>query len=1210
MIISLLLSVTVGHGQNYVFGRMDVPVGPGAFSTTAGDFNGDGIVDLVSANQGNNTVSVVLGKVDGGFNAPVSYATGPAPTAVVSGDFNNDGILDLAVTDGNCAYQEAAPALYVLVCDAGTVSILLGNGDGSFQPPLDYATGKNPSALAAADFNGDGKLDLAMVNLEDGTVSVLLGRGDGSFQPQVVYQVPSAQNLVIGDFNNDHKLDLVVSGVTVSTLLGNGDGTFQAPLNYGVSSQLQGSALAAADFNLDGKLDLYADGGLFLGNGDGTFVLHASYAVPNGAASATATDLNNDGKPDVVVAGQSGVSILLGNGDGSFQTAVKYAEPYYSTEVLAADVNGDGRLDLAVANSGCATPFSCSATASAATGPASISLLLGLGDGSFVGGTQYPIQAASLQMQVISADFNGDGKPDFAVDAPYSVATTELVVYLGNGDGTLQAQISTTVPSNGAIAAADLNGDGKADIAMVYTNCTQGACLPGYAAVLISNGDGTFQPPVPYATGLQPGSLVIGDFNGDGKPDLATSNSASNNISILLNNGDGTFPTHVEYSTGTSTGEIISGDFNGDGKLDLVVLAGTGVSVLLGNGDGTFQPPVNYAVSEAASLAAGDFNSDGKLDLAVTTQQDSQPLVVLLGNGDGTFRTAPPSGSASGYPAVGDFNADGKPDLIMDGAAILLGKGDGTFGQPFIVSLGSGIAAVVDINHDGVPDVVGGTGYNTPAGEIGVLLSTAFKAVAPASLNFGAQGVGTMSAPQTITISNPASVSFNITNIAASGTFSQTNDCGASLAAGAHCAITVTFSPNSTGLESGTILLSDSTKTSPATIPLSGSGVNGPALTADPSRAIFPSQAVGTSSTPTPIMLVNSGNSGLNISGISVTGTDSADFTQTNHCGASLAPGGSCTINVTFTPTIGGSRTASLSISGTEPGSPLSVELAGTAIGPSANLSPTTLTFASQVVGTTSTAQTATLTNSGNAPLNIAGISASGEFAQTNTCGTSLAIGSSCQISVTFVPSAAGNASGTITVAQSGGGSPQTIALSGVGVAAADFTVGLASGSQASQAIAAGQNAQFSIAVAPAGSFTGAVNLSCSITPSATPAPSCNLSSTTVQLSGASQTVTVTISTAASTTASHSGLPFGGAPVAWAVLLGTLLPWRRKRALLMAITVIAYAGLSVIGCGGGGSSSSAHTTTTPGTPAGTYTATITAVSGSLSHNTSMTVVVQ
>ena len=1201
LIICFLLSVTASYGQTYVFGRTDLPVGPGAFSIATGDFNGDGIVDLVSANQADNTVSVVLGNVDGGFNPPVSYATGPQPTAVVSGDFNNDGIQDLAVTDGNCAYQEVAMALYDLVCDAGTVSILLGNGDGSFQPHLDYATGKQPSALAAGDFNGDGKLDLAIVNAQDDSVSVLLGQGDGTFQSQVVYKVAVGQSLVIGDFNNDHKLDLAVGGPSV--LLGNGDGTFQAPITYVGSSQQNGPTLAAADFNLDGKLDLYAGGALFLGNGDGTFVLHATYAIANGEA-ATAADLNSDGKPDLVIAQQSGgISVLLGNGDGSFQTTVGYAGSYYSSDVLVADVNGDGRLDLAAANSGCGTPFSCSAT-----GPASISLLLGLGDGTFVGGTQYPFQSGNPALQVVSADFNGDGKPDFAAETPSTAQnTTTLAVYLGNGDGTLQAQISTTVPSNGDIAAADLNADGKADVAMVYANCTQGTCLPGYVAVLIGNGDGTFQSPVPYATGLQPGSVVIGDFNGDGKPDLATSNSTSDNISILLNNGNGTFPAHVEYPTGLAPGNIISGDFNGDGKLDLVVSTETGISLLLGNGDGTFRPRLDYVISGAGPLAAGDFNSDGKLDLAV----GSQPLVVLLGNGDGTFQTAPPSGSAGGYPAVGDFNADGKPDLLMSGATIMLGNGDGTFREPFGVSGGTGIVAVVDINHDGVPDVVGGTGYSTAAGEIVVLLSTAFKAVAPAALNFGSQGVGTTSAPQTITISNPASVSFNISSIAASGNFSQTNDCGVSLAAGAHCTITVSFSPTASGLESGAITLSDSTKASPAAIPLSGTGVNGPALTVNPDRAIFSSQTVGTSSKPAPVMLLNTGNSGLSITGISIAGQDSSDFTQTNNCGASLAAGGACAVNVTFTPTTGGSRMASISISGTEPGSPQSVELVGTALGPAATLSPTTLTFASQTVGATSTAQTATLTNSGNAPLNITSISASGDFAQTNTCGTSLAIGSSCQISVTFTPSASGNRTGSITVAQGGGGGPLTIALSGAGVAVPDFTVGLASGSQASQTVAAGQNAQFSLAVAPAGTFTGTVNLSCSVTPTTSPAPTCSLSSSGVQLgSSGTQTVTVTVGTAAPVAARADFLP-GAMPVAWAAMFlgaGWLLP--RKRKLLMMIAVMTLAGASAIGCGGGGSSSTSHTTTTPGTPAGTYTATVTATSGSLSHSTTMTVVVQ
>jgi hypothetical protein len=151
-------------------------VGPGAFAVASGDCNGDGIVDMVSVNQGDNTVSVLMGNLEGGFNPQVTYPTGAAPTAVVTGDFNNDGNLDLAVTDGNCAVEGGPNATTALSCSPGTVSILLGNGDGSFQPHLDYATGKGPSSLAAGDFNGDGKLDLAIANGQDGTVSALLGR--------------------------------------------------------------------------------------------------------------------------------------------------------------------------------------------------------------------------------------------------------------------------------------------------------------------------------------------------------------------------------------------------------------------------------------------------------------------------------------------------------------------------------------------------------------------------------------------------------------------------------------------------------------------------------------------------------------------------------------------------------------------------------------------------------------------------------------------------------------------------------------------------------------------------------------------------------------------------------------------------------------------------------------------------------------------------
>ncbi len=1179
-------------------------VGPGAFAAATGDFNGDGIADVVSVNQGDNTVSVVLGNLAGGFNPQVSYPTGPAPTAVVTGDFNNDGNLDLALTDGNCAYQVVGMAITELECDGGTVSILLGNGDGSFQPHLDYAIGKNPSALATADFNGDGKLDLAIVNSQDGTISVLLGHGDGTFQAQVLYTVPGVQSLVVGDFNNDHKVDLVVGGGTLSTLLGNGDGTFQTPLNN--SAHVGAFGLAAADFNHDGILDVFAGGGVFLGNGDGTFVLHATYPAPSAGASAAAADLNGDAKPDLVLVQQNSLTVLLGNGDGTFQTPVPYGIALYAADVVITDLNGDGRLDLAVAESGCQA-YSCSATATA-----TVSVLLGLGDGTFVGGVTYPFQSGFPASQVLSGDFNGDGKADLAAETafPPDEEPTPIGVFFGNGDGTLQPDIPSSLPQPaGALAAGDLNGDGKSDLASVYFNCTNGnnTCIPGQAVVLLSNGDGTFQPPATYTVGLQPETLTIGDLNGDAKPDLAVTNSASNTVSVLLNNGDGTFLPHVDYATGVGPGTILSGDFNGDGKPDLVIQTETGFSLLPGNGDGTFRTHQDQTVNDIIfSLTAGDFNGDGKLDLAVTSA-DLPQFFILLGNGDGTFKTVVNQATVSveGYPVAADFNGDGKLDLAISGS-IVLGNGNGTFGQPMVGGGASGLFAVADLNQDGSPDIAASTGYGTTASEISVLLSTPFKAVAPASLNFGSQGVGTSSVPQTITLSNPSNVSFSIANIAATGDFSQTNDCGASLAPAAQCAVTVTFTPTVTGLESGVITFTDNTRISPVAIPVSGTGVNGPALNAYPGRVNFAPQAVGTSSTAAAVMLVNAGNSALNINGISVAGANISDFAQTNNCGATLAAAASCTVNVTFTPTMGGSRTAAIAVSGTEPGSPVSVDMAGTGLGPSATLNPSVLTFASATVGTTSTAQVATLINAGNGPLSISGISATGDFAETNTCGTALAAGRSCQISVTFTPTAAGSRTGSIAI----GGSTLTVALTGVGVAAPDFSVGLTSGSQSSQTVTAGQSAEFTLAVAPAGAFAGAVSLSCNITPAAALAPACNLSSSSLQLgSTGAQTVTVTVKTTAPvTTAQKAEFPGGAMPLAFtAMLLGALLP-RKRRWLLVTFSAMVVLG-TAIGCGGGHGSSTTPITT-PGTPAGSYTGTITAASGNLSHTATVTIVVQ
>jgi hypothetical protein len=819
---------------------------------------------------------------------------------------------------------------------------------------------------------------------------------------------------------------------------------------------------------------------------------------------------------------------------------------------------------------------------------------------------------------VISADFNGDGKPDLA-----TTDSTQVSVLLANGDGTFQPEVLTSLTqSSGGIAAGDLNGDGKADLATVFSSCSNNICLPGDAVVLIGNGDGTFQPPVEYVVGLQPEYLVVGDFNGDGKPDLAVSNFASSTISILLNNGDGTFQSHVDYVTGASPAAIATGDFNGDGKLDLVTANYSGtVSVLLGKGDGTFQNQIVVPVADGVYwLTTGDFNGDGRLDLAVTTQILDQ-VFILLGNGDGTFQ-APveySDGLNFGLPSVGDFNGDGKPDLIIGAtyiAAILLGDGDGSFQPPIFNFLSTGLVAVADFNQDGSPDLAAGAGYASATQAVSVMLSVAFKAVSPGSLNFGSQGVGTTSAARTITISNPSNLSFNIASIVASGNFSQTNDCAASLAIGEHCTVNVTFTPTATGLQSGAVTVTDNTKISPLAIPLSGTGVNGPFLTPYPSRANFAPQAVGTSSTPTPIVLVNTGNASLNINSIGITGADSSDFTQVNNCGTSLPAAGSCTVKVTFTPTAAGSRTGGVAISDTAPGSPQMSSLAGTGLGPIANLNPNSLTFASQNVGTTSTPQLVNLTNVGSSALNITGIAPTGDFGETNTCNTSLAAGGNCQISITFKPTTTGNRAGAVTVADDASDSPQKIVLSGAG---AGFTISAAAFSPTS--VSAGGSAATTVTVTSAGGFNQSVALSCgSITlhgsAAVTDPPTCKFSpSSVINGSGTSALTVITTGPSASlapVSTRSRGLFYSMClPILGMVLMGPGFRSRKKKLLPISLLCLMISGLLFLaacggGNGGGGNSGGGN----GGTPAGTYTISISGSAGSMVNVTKVTMTVQ
>ena len=303
-----------------------IPVGASPEAIVAGDFNGDGHIDLAVANYSSKGVSILLGNGDGTFQPPVTYAVGTQPYGIVAGDFTGDGNIDLAVAGRG--------DLSVGGTDHGEVSVLLGNGDGTFQEQKTYQVGDSPDAIVAGDFTGNGRADLAVANFFDNTVSVLLGNGDGTFQPQVTYAVGNRpRGIVAGDFTGNGRTDLAVANSfdnTVSVLLGNGDGTFQPQVTYAVGNRPRG--IVAGDFTGNGRTDLAVANSfdntvsVLLGNGDGTFQPQVTYAVGSDPEAIVAGDFTGNGRTDLAVTnqGDSTVSVLLGNGDGTFQPQVTY----------------------------------------------------------------------------------------------------------------------------------------------------------------------------------------------------------------------------------------------------------------------------------------------------------------------------------------------------------------------------------------------------------------------------------------------------------------------------------------------------------------------------------------------------------------------------------------------------------------------------------------------------------------------------------------------------------------------------------------------------------------------------------------------------------------------------------------------------------------------------------------------------------------------
>jgi hypothetical protein len=690
-------SSAFGQGTNPFF---TPPTFPGAGQMLSADVNGDGKPDLIFFDG-----TVLFGKGDGTFTTGKAWKNSTAMSSTVEqfaiADFNGDGKPDIFFTG-----------------PLNGLSVMLGNGDGTFQAPITTNVASPPSGFIVGDLNGDGKPDvLAQVGAATLT---FLGNGDGTFAAGINSNAASPQMAnAFADFNGDGKLDLLVPGSGIQ--LGNGDGSFQAPLPF--PSEVLTASATVSDYDGNGKLDIFVTGGtstspeiqVLFGNGDGTFNAASPQSVSAnaGISSPVAIDLNGDGKSDIVGSTGSGVQLFISKGDGTFTLSTYYNAPSQAgpstPNMVVADFNGDRKLDVAAFNT----------------------MLLGNGDGTLQGNSAVP---GAFGFDAIG-DFNGDGHQDFAATGPVEQSSTNPNVYRaslniwlndGKNNFTLAHSYPISIPSPnvadqialaGFTIAADLNGDGKADL-VGYLADASGISM----IVALGNGDGSFGAPISTHVTSTGNRLVelgfaLGDVNGDGKPDLVV--NAGNGpipeiLYVFLGNGDGTFETASTPFVGGSIGAPVVGDFNNDEKMDVITGSVNGLAVLLGNGDGTFQP-TSFITNASCGTACGtpvsaDFNADGKLDLMLAAVGGYQ---VLLGKGDGTFNILPAvtAGTFSGFFQVGDFNGDGKLDVLgsiggtMNPLGLILGNGDGTFGSPLPVT-NAGYPFVTDFNGDGKLDIL------------------------------------------------------------------------------------------------------------------------------------------------------------------------------------------------------------------------------------------------------------------------------------------------------------------------------------------------------------------------------------------------------------------------------------------------------------------------------------------------------------------------
>jgi hypothetical protein len=676
---------------------------PGA-SVAAGDLNRDGRMDLVVGgdNETGNSLFVLLGNGDGTFQKPREYDAGRRVLAVTAGDLDGDGVLDIAavnygesgsvvvfhgVGDGTLRLGERIPTYsgpvsirsgdfnadgrldLVVATVTAWVAVFPGRGDGTFLPAISRQSDWINAGMTLGDFNGDHRPDLATsTGYAAGFIQIWSGNGDGSFaEPRLVSIEGSPIGIDAADLNRDGRTDLVVAlpkESRVAVLYGLGNGEFQPALS---ADALPGAVtLTTLDPGGDGLREVAVGGAGAMGGAwvtvltprdDGSlrsFSSQTTYAGGTRVTGVAFADLTNDGLGDLVQVTSEGLSVAVGLADGGFgPSGFPYRFNAAPFAFASADFNQDGLVDFAALDA-----------------TALLSLRFGDGAGRFK--SLATTRAGSEPVAVAAGDLDADGVPDLAIADQRD--GTAVVLY-GVGDGTFHSGEALPIGrAPNSVVIEDFDADGVPDLGVAF--------LEG-VAILRGRGDGTFHEAMVSSAGWFPSAIRTGDLDRDGKPDVVilgrTAPDSLTGAMVILGRGDGTFGAPVHHPVGPDPDTLVIVDLDGDGDADLAVgnYASGSVSVLAGGGDGSFEPVAEYYAGAHLirfegkgfqRLGVGDVDRDGRPDLLVGTLADR---TVILRNSCEPPRmearlalTRSPSGLRVAWPASGDFVLQSATQLV------------------------------------------------------------------------------------------------------------------------------------------------------------------------------------------------------------------------------------------------------------------------------------------------------------------------------------------------------------------------------------------------------------------------------------------------------------------------------------------------------------------------------------------------------------------